>query len=188
MSLADARSAIGMAGPDLPLMKGTLRRNLTYRERSVGDDELGQAIDQCGLRPLIDELPGGLDFPIAEGGSNLSSGQRQRVLLARTIVARPRVLLLDEADTNLDAASSSALDAVLDAHDGTAFVTTHRLDRVRKADEVWHLDAGRLVEHGPVEQVLQPGTPTSALFAEVGSTSPPLARLTEDRASATLQP
>ncbi len=182
LSLADAHSAIGMAGPDLPLMKGSLRRNLTYRDRSVGDDELDRAIDRCGLRPLIDELPGGLDFRVAQGGANLSSGQRQRVLLARAMFARPRVLLLDEADANLDAAASSVLDAVLQAHDGTALVITHRLDRVRSADEVWHLEAGRLIGHGPVEQMLQPGTAAPVLFAEpprhrpARPPRPPLAR------------
>ncbi|MGF1595975.1 MAG: ATP-binding cassette domain-containing protein [Acidimicrobiales bacterium] len=165
VSLAEIRAAIGMVGPDLPLMKGSLRRNLTYRSRDVDEAELDDAIERCGLGQLIDELDEGLEFKVAEGGANLSSGQRQRVLLARAVLAKPRVLLLDEADANLDAGTTDVLDAVLAAHEGTALVITHRLDRVRCADDVWHLAAGRLVEHGPVDQLLVPGTATSALFA-----------------------
>ncbi|MEE8601642.1 ABC transporter ATP-binding protein [Euzebya tangerina] len=164
VSLADVRAAVGMAGPDLPLMKGSLRRNLTYRDKDVDDAVLQRTIERCGLGPLIEELDGGLDFRISEGGANLSSGQRQRIMLGRAILTAPRVLLLDEADANLDSATADLIDAVLTPHIGPALIITHRLERAMAADDLWHLADGRLVEQGPPDQLLKPGTATAALF------------------------
>jgi len=171
VSLDDARSTIGMAGPDLPLMRGSLRRNLTYQQRDPPTAQLEAVIDLCDLGGLIAELPEGLDTRIDEGGSNLSSGQRQRVLLARAVLTRPRVLLLDEADANLDTATSGVLDAVLADHEGAALIITHSLDRVRSADIVWHLAEGRLVEVGRSEVVLASDGPTARLFGTEAATT-----------------
>jgi ABC-type multidrug transport system fused ATPase/permease subunit len=162
--LAESRAVIGMAGPDLPLMRGSLRRNLTYHHRDASDTEIEAVIDLCGLRQLLADLEDGFDTRIDEGGTNLSSGQRQRVLLARAVLARPRLLLLDEADANLDAATTVILDTILARHEGLALIVTHRLDRVQAADEVWHLANGRLVETGPPATVLKPGHLTARLF------------------------
>ena len=162
--LADARAVIGMAGPDLPLMRGSLRRNLTYQHRDATDAEIEAVIDLCDLRTLLDDLPDGLDTRIDEGGTNLSSGQRQRILLGRAVLGRPRLLLLDEADANLDAATTGVLDTILERQQGSALIVTHRLDRVRAADDVWHLADGRLVETGPPVDLLSRDTPTARLF------------------------
>lgn len=171
VSLSDAHAAIGMAGPDLPLMKGSIHRNLTYHYREASDDEVDWVIELCSLRALLAELPEGLQTRVDEGGANLSSGQRQRILLARAVLARPRLLLLDEADANLDAATAGVLDAVLEAHVGTALVITHRRDRAERADEIWHLADGRLIEVGFPGDLLQPGRASDRLFA-AGSVVP----------------
>lgn len=163
--LTQTHGAVGMAGPDLPLMKGSLRRNLTYRHRDASTEELLAVLRRCDLVGLLATLPDGLDTRIAEGGSNLSSGQRQRILLARAVLGQPRLLLLDEADANLDAATMTVLDAVLAAHEGTALVITHRRDRVARADVVWHLADGRLVESGSPRELLSGTGPTARLFA-----------------------
>ena len=165
VSLADVRAEIGIAAPDLPLMKGSLRRNLTYRHRDATDDEIERVLDLCDLRALVSGLSGGLGHRISEGGTNLSSGQRQRVLLARAVLGSPRLLLLDEADANLDAATASVVDRIVNDHDGTSIIITHRVERIAVADEVWHLVDGRLVEHGPTDRLLSPGTRTAELFA-----------------------
>jgi len=162
--LADARAVIGMAGPDLPLMRGSLRRNLTYQHRNATDAEIDDVIDLCDLRTLLGDLADGLDTRVDEGGTNLSSGQRQRILLGRAVLARPRLLLLDEADANLDAATTGVLDTILDRHQGSALIVTHRVDRVRAADDVWHLADGRLVETGQPHDLLTRATPTARLF------------------------
>ncbi|MEO1062824.1 MAG: ABC transporter ATP-binding protein [Actinomycetota bacterium] len=165
VSLADARSAIGISAPDLPLMRGSLRRNLTYRHPDAVPAELDWVIELCDLRPLIGSLPGGLDHRIEEGGTNLSSGQRQRLMLARALLGCPRLLLLDEADANLDAATTTIVDRVIAAHLGSCIVVTHRPERLAAADHVWHLDGGRLVEHGRTADLLAADSRTVALFA-----------------------
>lgn len=164
VSLHDAHAAIGVSAPDLPLMRGSLRRNLTYRHCNASSAEIERVIDLCDLRTVIDAHPDGLDHRIAEGGTNLSSGQRQRLMLARALLGNPRLLLLDEADANLDATTASIVDRVIDAHHGTCIVVTHRAERTAAADLIWHLDDGRLVEHGQAHHLLQPGTRTGELF------------------------
>ncbi len=164
VSLSDARSEIGVAAPDLPLMRGSIRRNLTYRHRHATDDEIDAVTQLCDLRSWIDSVPGGLAHRLDEGGANLSSGQRQRLLLARAVLGSPRLLLLDEPDSNLDAATASVVDRVIAAHDGTCVLVSHRAERIAVADQVWHLADGRLVEQGPPLELLEPGTRTADLF------------------------
>ncbi|MDJ0768964.1 MAG: ABC transporter ATP-binding protein [Ilumatobacter sp.] len=164
VTFSDAHTAVGISAPDLPLMRGSLRRNLTYRRRDASDTEIDHVIDLCDLRPLIAALPAGVDHRISESGSNLSSGQRQRLMLARAILGRPRLLLLDEADANLDATSASVVDRVIEAHHGSCIIVTHRAERAAAADLIWHVDNGQLIEHGPSCDLLRPGTRTAALF------------------------
>lgn len=164
-NVASVRAAIGVVGPDLPLLRGTLLRNLRYRRPSASDDELRRICAQCGLEELAASLPQGYATRIAEGGVNLSPGQRQRIALARALLGRPRILLLDEADANLDPQSSRLLDEVLASFPGTVLFVSHRLERIRRADLVWHLDGGRLVEVGAPDQLLNANGPTRRLFA-----------------------
>jgi len=161
----DVRHAIGFVAADLPLLRGSLRHNLTYREPDAGPAELEDVIERCELRPLMDSLADGLETRITEGGRDLSTGQRQRILLARALLGQPTLLLLDEADANLDPSTSALVDSVLRGHLGTSLVVTHRRDRLAVADVVWHLDAGRLVECGPPADLLAGDGPTARLFA-----------------------
>jgi ATP-binding cassette, subfamily B, bacterial len=137
---------VGMVAPELPLMRGTLRRNLTYRRPFVTSEELERVINLCHLDELIAELPDGLDTWVTEGGRNLSAGQRQRVALARAMVGNPRILLLDEPTTNLDGHSKAVFRRVVARHLGTVLLITHDPDEARLADEVWRIEDGRLVE------------------------------------------
>lgn len=162
--LVETRAVIGMAGPDLPLMKGSIRRNLTYQHRNAEESEIAAVIDRCDLADLVASSPDGLETAISERGANLSSGQRQRLLLARAALAKPRVLLLDEADANLDAATASVLDNVLADHRGTALIITHRLERAVRADEIWYLTDGRLAESGPPAELMSRDSATRRLF------------------------
>jgi ATP-binding cassette, subfamily B, bacterial len=137
---------VGMVAPELPLMRGSLRRNLTYRRPSATSEELERVINLCHLDELIAELPDGLDTWVTEGGRNLSAGQRQRVALARAMVGNPRILLLDEPTTNLDGHSKAVFRRVIARHLGTVLLITHDPDEARLADEVWRIEDGRLVE------------------------------------------
>jgi ABC-type bacteriocin/lantibiotic exporter with double-glycine peptidase domain len=95
---------------------------------------------------LLDELPEGADTRVIEGGRNLSAGQRQRIALARALLGDPRVLLLDEADSNLDQRARSLVDRVIQAQRGerTVLVVSHRAEVLRWADVIWRLEGGRI--------------------------------------------
>jgi ATP-binding cassette, subfamily B, bacterial len=137
---------VGMVAPELPLMRGTVRRNLTYRRPNASDEEIQRVVALCHLDELLDQLPDGLQHWIVEGGRNLSAGQRQRLALARALMGNPRILLLDEPTTNLDGRSKQVIRQVVAHHHGTVLMATHDPDEARLADEVWRIEDGRLVE------------------------------------------
>uniref|UniRef100_UPI0013005850 ATP-binding cassette domain-containing protein n=1 Tax=Desertihabitans aurantiacus TaxID=2282477 RepID=UPI0013005850 len=164
-SLASVRAAVGIASPDLPLLRGSLRRNVTYRNPRVDEAELARISTLCGLDELAAELPDGWRTDVGESGSRLSAGQRGRVAVARAALGRPPLLVLDEAESHLDADASRVVDRVLADHSGTALVVTHRRELVERADEVWCLQDGRVVETGPPGLLLTGTGPTARLFA-----------------------
>jgi ABC-type multidrug transport system fused ATPase/permease subunit len=140
----DLRKVIGLAGPDLPLLRGTIADNVRYGDPRADEDALAAAVAASGLDELVASLPDGLDTRVGEGGRGLSAGQRQRVALARAVLARPRVLLLDEADAHLDPVAAGAVDRLVQDFDGTVVVVTHRPARLPAAAQVWRLERGRL--------------------------------------------
>lgn len=160
-NLASVRRAIGMVGADLPLLRGTVEKNLLYRWPDAPEQDIERIWNLCGIDELLADLPQGLQTRISEGGVGLSVGQRQRIALARALLGNPRLLLLDEADSNLDPQAASVIDRVLANYPGTVLLVTHRLDRMASADAIWHMNSGRLVEQGPY----------SALMADNGQTS-----------------
>ncbi len=160
----DLRRAVGIAGPDLPLLRGSVRRNLTYRVPGATDADVADLLDRCDLAELVASLSRGLDTRLAEGGANLSAGQRQRLLLARAALGAPRLLLLDEAEANLDVRTTEVVDRLLAERDGTTIVITHDERRVAGADEVWLLDGGVIAEAGPPADLLAGGSQTARLF------------------------
>ena len=160
-NLASVRRAIGMVGAELPLLRGTVEKNLLYRWPDAPLQDIERIWSLCGIDELLAGLPQGLQTRISEGGVGLSVGQRQRIALARALLGNPRLLLLDEADSNLDPQAASVIDRVLASYPGTVLLVTHRLDRMASADAIWHMNAGRLVEQGPY----------SALMADNGRTS-----------------
>ena len=144
--LADLRRAIGMAGPELPLLRGTLLKNLRYRWGRAPEEELARVRALCGIDEMLKDLPDGLSTLVRESGAGLSVGQRQRVCLARAILGTPDLLLLDEIDSNLDSGSRDVLERVLACYPGTVLLATHDPQLEQVADAVWRLEGGRLVE------------------------------------------
>lgn len=163
-NLASVRRSLGLAGPDLPLLRGSLEANLTYRWPDAPPEEVRRVRDLCALDDLVGELTDGDETRVAEGGVSLSAGQRQRIALGRALLGEPPVLLLDEADANLDQRAREVLDHVVAAHRGTVLVVTHRLEQVRNADVVWCMEGGRLVEAGSPEELLHRDGPTARLL------------------------
>lgn len=145
-SQSSIRKAISMTGPDLPLLRGTVDENLRYRCPDAPPEELIRVIQMCSLNELLAELPDGGETRVVEGGRNLSAGQRQRIALARALVGEPPVLLLDEADANLDAKARELVDRIIQTQRGrsTVLIVSHRAEVLEWADAVWQLEGGRL--------------------------------------------
>jgi len=186
-TLPSVRASVGTAGPDLPLLRGSVARNLRYRQPDAPPEELARVWRLCELDDVLADLAQGGDTRSGEGGRALSAGQRQRVTLARALVGDPPVLLLDEADANLDALAAGVLDRVVETLHGrrTVVMVTHRTAAVQAADVVWHLAAGRLVEVGSPEELFSLDGPTARMFgpargAEVVPLLSPRSRLARE--------
>jgi ATP-binding cassette, subfamily B, bacterial len=152
----DVRRAFSIVSPDLPLLRGSLRLNLTYGAQDADPDALNKLIDTCGLTELVERLNGGLNALLAENGEGLSTGERARIALVRALMAEPRVLILDEAEANLDDAASSILKQIFDSYPGTIIAATHELDYARAADQVIRMRNGKVAAAGPPEEILNP--------------------------------
>lgn len=144
VNVESVRSAVGVVSPDLPLLAGSLEMNLRYRCPGCKPEELDRIKRLCGIDDVVKQLPRGADTRIQEGGRNLSLGQRQRILLARALVGTPRILLLDEVDAHMDAASREILYQAIRTYPGTVIWVTHRTDTPVQTNADWKLENGRL--------------------------------------------
>ncbi|RKS10312.1 ATP-binding cassette subfamily B protein [Nocardiopsis sp. Huas11] len=144
--LAALRAQIGYVEQDAPVLDGTLRDNLLMASPGAGENALADVVDRARLSDLVGRLPDGLDSAIGHRGVTLSGGERQRVAIARALLRDPRLLLMDEATSQLDAANEGALKAVmLEAAQRTnVIVVAHRLSTVTSADRIVVMDAGRV--------------------------------------------
>lgn len=163
-SLASVRRAIGMVSPDLLLLRGTVEKNLRYRWPDAPEEELACIRELCGIDEIVARLPEGAQTRLIEGGANLSLGERQRIALARALLGNPPILLLDEAEANSDFRATRIIDGVLRGYSGTILMVTHQHDRLARADTIWHLAGGRVVETGPPSSLLRGEGPTAQLL------------------------
>lgn len=142
--LSSLRKQAAYISADVPLVSGSLRKNLCYGVGRVESERLRQVIGSCELDDLVNRLRGGLEARLAEGGASLSQGERVRVALARALLCRPAILLLDEADANLDEQARRALDRIISNFSGTVLMASHRRSVLRNCDAIWELRDGRL--------------------------------------------
>jgi ATP-binding cassette subfamily C protein LapB len=153
---ADVRRDMTLLSQDAHLFYGTIRENLVLGAPMADDNALGDALRLSGALPFVQSRPMGLDNIIFEGGAGLSGGQRQSMLLARTVLSNPQIVLLDEPTASLDEASErhviDSLKRWLGAR--TLVVSTHRASLLALVDRVIVIDGGRIVMDGPKEQVL----------------------------------
>jgi ABC-type multidrug transport system fused ATPase/permease subunit len=167
--LRDLRAAIGYVEQDAPILAGTLRENLRLATPDATDDDLHAILTLTRLDDLLERLPRGLDTPIGHRGSTLSGGERQRIAIARALLRRPRILLLDEVTSQLDAVNERALRELMEAvayTTTTVVVVAHRLSTVTSADRILVLDGGKVRAIGTHDQLVA----TDDLYAQLATT------------------
>ncbi|GLY27333.1 ABC transporter ATP-binding protein [Kineosporia sp. NBRC 101731] len=132
------------------LFTGTVATNLRYGRPEATDDELWHALEIAQAKDFVSKMPEGLDTPIAQGGTNVSGGQRQRLSIARALVRRPEIYLFDDSFSALDYATDAALRAALQAEtrEATVVIVAQRVSTIRGADQIIVLDGGRVVGTG----------------------------------------
>jgi ATP-binding cassette subfamily C protein len=155
-TFASLKDTVGMVTQDGHLFHESIRSNLTLAAPDATDDDLWRALDRARLADVVADMPEGLDTVVGERGYRLSGGQRQRLTIARLLLGRSRVVVLDEATASLDSASEAAVQQALsEALAGrTSIVIAHRLSTVRAADLILVVEDGRIVERGTHDQLL----------------------------------
>jgi len=166
LSFDAIRATLGMVTQDGHLFHATVGENLRFARPEATDDEVWDALRRARLADLIEALPDGLDTVVGERGYRFSGGERQRLTIARILLARPRVVILDEATASLDSTSEAAVQAALtDALDGrTALVIAHRLSTIRRADAILVVEDGQIVERGTHAELLARGGRYAELY------------------------
>ncbi len=155
LSEEELRSRIGIVPQKAVLFKGTIRSNMQWGKQDATDEEMWKAIDLAQAREVV-EGKGGLDGEIAQNGKNLSGGQRQRLTIARAVVRKPEILILDDSASALDYATDAKLRGALRTLEGntTIFIVSQRASTIMHADKIVVLDDGEIAGLGTHEELL----------------------------------
>jgi ATP-binding cassette subfamily B protein len=158
---------IGLVPQKSYLFTGTVASNLRYGNPQASDDELWEALEVAQARDFVEEMPGGLNAPIAQGGTNVSGGQRQRLSIARALVRMPEIYLFDDSFSALDLATDARLRAALRPRtaQATVVVVSQRVSTIAGADQIIVLDDGAIVGLGTHRELLE----TSPTYVEIVS-------------------
>jgi ABC-type multidrug transport system fused ATPase/permease subunit len=159
LDAASVRGQIGMVSTDGAVFRGTLADNIRYKRPDATEEEVYQAAMAAGMQATLQRLPQGLQTLVGESGIGLSVGERQRIQIARMLVARPRILVLDEATANLDFATEAEVKRTLEEirRNSTVLIIAHRFSMVRDADRVIVLSEGEVMEEGSPAELLEKG-------------------------------
>lgn len=167
LHIESLRRQLGVVPQEPFLFAGPLRDNIRFAAPEASDDQVWDALRAVGLVEVVERMPQGLDTVVQERGQSLSSGERQLVALARAFLAQPRVLVLDEATSNLDLQSETKIEDALDVllERRTAILIAHRLSTAMKADRIVVVDDGRIVEVGSHDQLVAAGGKYTQMYA-----------------------
>ena len=156
LSKSDLRRKLGLVLQDTYLFGATVMENIRYGRLEATDEEVIEAAKLADADHFIRQLPNGYDTMLSERAGNLSQGQRQLLSIARTLLAQPSILILDEATSSVDTRTEARIQrSLLRLMEGrTSFVIAHRLSTIRDADLVLVIDAGRIVERGTHQELL----------------------------------
>ena len=168
VDLDEWRSQCGVVFQDTYLFNWSLRDNVVVGQHGLDDADVMRAVEAVGLGGLLERLPDGLDTVLGPSGRQISGGERQRIGLARAIVRRPRLLLLDEVTAALDPATELEIRRAIErlSEGRTVISVTHRLRAAEDADLVIAMDGGRVVESGPLRTLLDRGGITSEMWSK----------------------
>ncbi len=157
VTMRSLRRQMGVVLQDPFLFPGSIKENIRYGRLDATDQEVESAARTVGLHEFITELPEGYDTDVREGGSKLSTGQKQLVSFARALLADPRILILDEATSSVDTQTEIQIqDALRTLLKGrTSFVIAHRLSTITEADKILVIDGGEIVESGRHQELLE---------------------------------
>lgn len=150
------REKFGIVPQRAVLFKGTLRDNMLWGKKDASEKEIYEALDTAQAREFVDSKEKGLNLQIQQGGKNLSGGQKQRLTIARALVRRPEILILDDSASALDFATDAALRKAIKEHtkNMTVFLVSQRATTIKNADQILVLDDGKLVGLGTHQQLL----------------------------------
>ena len=153
------RANLGMVLQETWLKAGTVAENISYGKPDASREEIIAAAKKARAHSFIIRLPQGYDTPITEDGGNLSQGQRQLLCIARVMLRRPPILILDEATSSIDTRTEVLVQAAFDElmEGRTSFIVAHRLSTIRNADQILVMKAGSIIERGTHEELLAKG-------------------------------
>jgi ABC-type multidrug transport system fused ATPase/permease subunit len=159
LDASSVRSQIGMVSTDGAVFRGTLADNIRYKRPDATEEEVYKAAMAAGMQATLQRLPEGLQTLVGESGIGLSVGERQRIQIARVLVAQPRILVLDEATANLDYATEAEVKKTIEEirKNNTVIIIAHRFSMVRDADHVIVLSEGTVLEEGSPAELLEKG-------------------------------
>ncbi len=166
VTMHSLRRQLGVVPQEPFLFAGTIADNVAFARPSATRAEISEAIDKVGLADVVDRMPEGMDTVVHERGQTLSSGERQLLALARAFLAHPRVLVLDEATSNLDLQSETKIENALDVllENRTAILIAHRLSTAMRADRIVVVDLGRIIEVGSHNELVAAGGRYADMF------------------------
>jgi ATP-binding cassette, subfamily B, fatty acid transporter len=156
MSRQSLRSRIGMVLQDTWLFDGTIAENIAYGRPEAGEDEVVEAAKAAYVDRFVRTLPAGYQTRVSGDGANISAGEKQLITIARAFLARPQLLILDEATSSVDTRTEALIQRAMGElrRDRTSFIIAHRLSTIRDADRILLVEAGRIVEQGNHAQLL----------------------------------
>jgi len=156
-NLSFLRSKISLVSQRVLLFQGTIRENLLISKHDATDEELWSSLDAVQATDFIDQLPEGLDTKVEEGGKNLSVGQRQMISFARSLLANPTILILDEATSSVDLFTESKIQTAIDVllSERTSISIAHRLTTIMRSDLIIVLEDGEILESGSHQELVK---------------------------------